>query len=242
MINLLINHNQNIMHLPVIVITGSILIASCASHGPASPEYRDRNGDGLVDWEATGELRYTDGYGVYKQDNDFDGYYDRQYTCGGFAYSVTSDQRIHEAIPKIRLSKLHPETFIAAQSSVDRNLNEASIENYITALPPNAFHSDSVEQFRKRVSKARPSNDNDKLTGRDFLFLQAAGENPPMKFFLDRATRMLTIEVYSTKRGEKPYEVTMRRVSGGWMEGAKRKLSGDSLKKWDPFLQESSST
>ena len=39
--------------------------------------YRDRNGDGMVDWEESGESRGTDGFGTYKVDDDYDGYYDR---------------------------------------------------------------------------------------------------------------------------------------------------------------------
>lgn len=64
-------------------------------------EFRDRNGDGIVDWQATGAARYSDGFGVYKEDNDYDGYYDHEYEAGGFAYTVNYDKEIREPVPQI---------------------------------------------------------------------------------------------------------------------------------------------
>jgi hypothetical protein len=64
-------------------------------------EYRDRNGDGIVDWEATGEGRYTDDFGVYKEDNNYDGYYEREYESGGACYTVNYDKEIREHVPHI---------------------------------------------------------------------------------------------------------------------------------------------
>ena len=64
-------------------------------------EFRDRNGDGIVDWEAIGEGRLTDGFGIYKEDNDFDGFYEREYEAGGFAYTINSDKAIREPVSQI---------------------------------------------------------------------------------------------------------------------------------------------
>jgi hypothetical protein len=71
-------------------------------------QYLDRNGDGIVDWEATGDARSTDGYGVYKEDNDYDGYYDREYEAGGFVYTVNGDKEIREKVPPIH--RVYPPT------------------------------------------------------------------------------------------------------------------------------------
>lgn len=69
-------------------------------------DYKDRNGDGIVDWQAEGTARTTDGYGIYKEDNDFDGFYEREYEAGGFAYEVIRDEAIRERVPQIhRVSK-----------------------------------------------------------------------------------------------------------------------------------------
>ena len=78
-------------------------------------EYRDRNGDGIVDWEARGDARLTDGFGVYKEDTDFDGFYDREYEAGGFAYHVRYDKRIREPVP--RIDKVYAPTRIRRQPS-----------------------------------------------------------------------------------------------------------------------------
>jgi hypothetical protein len=63
--------------------------------------YIDRNGDGIVDWFESGSARYTDGYGVFKEDTDYDGYFDRQFKAGGFEYSVIEDLVIRERVPQI---------------------------------------------------------------------------------------------------------------------------------------------
>ena len=74
-------------------------------------EYSDRNGDGIVDWEARdwegedlevdGQSRYSDGLGIYREDNDYDGFYDREYVCGGFDGRIIYDKPIYKPIPEI---------------------------------------------------------------------------------------------------------------------------------------------
>lgn len=64
-------------------------------------QYRDRNGDGIVDWQATGSGRHTDGFGIYKEDNDFDGFFEREYKAGGFDYQIIYDRKIREKVPPI---------------------------------------------------------------------------------------------------------------------------------------------
>lgn len=64
-------------------------------------EFRDRNADGSVDWEVVGADHGTDGYGIYKADNDFDGYYDQEYEAGGIAYHVNYTKPIHERVPQM---------------------------------------------------------------------------------------------------------------------------------------------
>ena len=73
-------------------------------------EFRDRNGDGVVDWETSGVARQTDGFGIYKEDNDFDGFYEREYEAGGIAYTINSDKAIREPVPQIH--RVYPPTRI----------------------------------------------------------------------------------------------------------------------------------
>ena len=78
---------------------------------PNGTEYRDRNDDGVVDWQAEGEDRGTDGFGIYKEDNDFDGYYDVEYEEGGIACHVTWTKAIHERVPPIGSRFLPTKTY-----------------------------------------------------------------------------------------------------------------------------------
>jgi hypothetical protein len=71
-------------------------------------EYVDRNGDGMVDWEASGSARGTDGYGVYKEDNDYDGFYEREYMGGGFSYHIVYDKKIRQQVPQFH--RIYPPT------------------------------------------------------------------------------------------------------------------------------------
>ena len=61
--------------------------------------YRDRNHDGRIDWEVTGDNWGTDGFGIYKEDTDYDGIYDRTYDAGGFSYNTRWSREIHEPVP-----------------------------------------------------------------------------------------------------------------------------------------------
>lgn len=77
-------------------------------------EFRDRNGDGIVDWQASGSARYSDGFGIYKEDNDFDGFYDRQFESGGYSGAVNYDWKIHEPVPPIH--RIYPPTQIETKA------------------------------------------------------------------------------------------------------------------------------
>jgi hypothetical protein len=99
-------------------------------------------------------------------------------------------------------------------------------QEYIVAFPLHAFHEESVEQFREKVYKARASDPKNKGRDRDSLFIQGQGANSSMEFSLDRETNILRIKVYCWEPGTTPYETTMRRVPGGWMEGPKTGLTG----------------
>jgi hypothetical protein len=79
----------------------TILVREWHTDYPDNKVLRDRNGDGIVDYEATGRDRATDGFGVYKEDDDFDGFFDREYEAGGFAYHVNYEKDIHERVPRI---------------------------------------------------------------------------------------------------------------------------------------------
>ena len=63
--------------------------------------YRDRDHDGRIDWEVTGTGWGSDGYGIYKEDTDYDGFYDRIYDAGGFSYQTRWSRDIHEAVPVV---------------------------------------------------------------------------------------------------------------------------------------------
>ena len=76
-------------------------------------EFRARNGDGIVDWEATGAGRSTDGFGIYKEDNDFDGFYEREYEAGGFAYTINYEKAIREPVSQIH--RVYPPTRITRE-------------------------------------------------------------------------------------------------------------------------------
>ena len=63
--------------------------------------FRDRNHDGRIDWEASGNQRGTDGYDIIKEDTDYDGFYDRMYKAGGISPGILWEQEIHERVPVI---------------------------------------------------------------------------------------------------------------------------------------------
>jgi len=66
----------------ILVAASCWLAASCAPREPQEPSY--------------------------KEDNDFDGYYEREYEAGGFAYTTRYDKSIREAVPMIH--KIYPPT------------------------------------------------------------------------------------------------------------------------------------
>lgn len=71
--------------------------------------YRDSNGDGIVDFQAVDEDPYLhDDYTVFKEDTDFDGFYDREYRAGGYSGAVTYEKQIREPVSQIH--KIYPPT------------------------------------------------------------------------------------------------------------------------------------
>lgn len=58
--------------------------------------YRDRNHDGRIDWEVSGESWRHDGLDTYKVDANFDAYYDVKYTAGGIKGAVYWTTNLHE--------------------------------------------------------------------------------------------------------------------------------------------------
>jgi hypothetical protein len=86
--------------LPPPVASGFTVTERIWQFGPWR-ECRDTNGDGIVDQEAAGETRLTDGYGTYKADDDFDGFYDREWVAGGLAGETTSSKVIRERVPAL---------------------------------------------------------------------------------------------------------------------------------------------
>lgn len=116
-------------------------------------------------------------------------------------------------------SKADGESFDAAPSSLDDRLDTASIEDYVIALPPFAFHEESVESFVDSVKRSRGREaDKSRRNDPNFLFVGGDGCWPAKDFTLDRKTRTLHVRIYNW---EPPLEdtislLTMRRVPGGW--------------------------
>ena len=111
-----------------------------------------------------------------------------------------------------------PEAFVAAPSAIDERMNDATIEDYIVALPAYAYHEEGVKQFEARVRQARTTEKKNEGKGQDYLFVACDGCWPSKDFKLDRATRELTIRIYQWEPVP-DYTETMRRVPGGWMRG-----------------------
>jgi len=120
--------------------------------------------------------------------------------------------------------------FTKAPSDIDGRLDQASIEDYILALPANRFHEESVEQFAERVRSARSLPEN-KNADAEHLFIPGDGAYPPRQFTLDRRTRTLGIEDlrihdFEELSDEPPYDLKLQqlqRVPGGWIAlGRKR--------------------
>lgn len=106
--------------------------------------------------------------------------------------------------------------FIAAPGAIDRDPDPA-IEDYILALPPYAFHEESVAHFTARVRTARGMPQNEGAAP-DHLFCGGDGGWSARAFVLDRATRRLEIHVCGgPEPGAKPYTTVLRRVPGGWI-------------------------
>ena len=66
-------------------------------------EYFDHNGDGRIDEEVVSIEGYwgSDGYGRFKIDTDYDGFYDKECEMGGVAGELRWSRPIHEAVPSI---------------------------------------------------------------------------------------------------------------------------------------------
>jgi hypothetical protein len=63
--------------------------------------YRDRNNDGSIDWEVSGQEWRGDGLDVYKVDTNYDGFYDVKYAAGGIKGGKDWEKNIHERIPAV---------------------------------------------------------------------------------------------------------------------------------------------
>jgi hypothetical protein len=116
------------------------------------------------------------------------------------------------------------EEFQAAPSLIDERIETASIEDYVIALPPFAYHEESVESFAASLRRARASQKENEGKGLDYLFLNGDGCWPPKDFVLDRHSRTLRIRIYNWELGTTDYPETMRRVPGGWMRGPQAKI------------------
>ena len=79
--------------------------------------FRDRNGDGIVDWQSSSDGA-DDGFMIIKEDNDFDGYYEREYQVGGYAFHTVYDRSIHEAVPQIH--KIYPPTKVTEKPNAEQ--------------------------------------------------------------------------------------------------------------------------
>lgn len=107
-------------------------------------------------------------------------------------------------------------SFEAVRSSIDQQ-NDPSIEDYILALPPYAFHEESLSSFARTVRSARALPQNYGKS-RDYLFCPSDGKWPPREFTLERASQRLIIHVHKGAEADgPPYTTTMRRVRGGWI-------------------------
>jgi len=114
------------------------------------------------------------------------------------------------------------EKFESAPGVIDQHIESATIEDFIVALPPFAFHEETVEGFEARVRRARAIEQKNLGQSCDFLFVGGDGCWPSKDFQLDRERHMLTIRSYNWEPGLKDSIVTMRRVPGGWMRGRER--------------------
>ncbi len=111
------------------------------------------------------------------------------------------------------------ESFAAAPARLDAFIGNASIEEYILALPPYAFHEQSVEGFARSVREARTTQPQNAGRSADCLSLPGDGTWPAQEFFLDRSRRTLTIRIHSAEPRTTVETVTMQRVPGGWLRG-----------------------
>jgi hypothetical protein len=112
-------------------------------------------------------------------------------------------------------------SFEAAPSRIDSRVGTATIEDYIIALPPFAYHEESVRKFKNRVIRARADESLNDGKEADYLYIGGDGTWPPKEFTLDRDTRTLTIHVFSWEPGIDDYTEIMKRVPGGWIKGTR---------------------
>jgi hypothetical protein len=123
------------------------------------------------------------------------------------------------------------ESFEAAPSTIDNHLDKASIEEYIIALPPFAFHEEPVESFALNVVRSRRNQAKNKGKDDNYLYVGGDGCWPAKDFTLDRKNRVLHIQIF---HWEPPMEdtvsiLTMRRVPGGWMRAQKTNIPKEQL-------------
>lgn len=77
----------------------TILPPDIWQHGAAI--YRDRNHDGKIDWEVSGETWRHDGIDAYKADTNYDGFYDLKYGAGGIKGGIQWSTNIHERVSTV---------------------------------------------------------------------------------------------------------------------------------------------
>ncbi len=111
------------------------------------------------------------------------------------------------------------DSFEATSSRIDSRIATATIEEYIIALPPFAYHEESARKLRDRVMRARADEKQNSGKGSDYLYVGGDGTWPAKEFTLDRDNRTLSIHVFSWEPGIDDYTETMERVPGGWIHG-----------------------
>lgn len=108
------------------------------------------------------------------------------------------------------------EHFEAAPSSIDKQRNKASLEEFILALPPYSLHEETVEGFRERVYREH----KEQQAKHDEMHLSGDGCWPSKDIKLDRTTSTLYILSYPGPEPDSEYTLHLwRRVRGGWEYG-----------------------
>jgi hypothetical protein len=78
--------------------TNSSPVKAANSWKKGAAIYRDRNHDGKIDWEVSGETWRYDGVDTYRVDTNYDGFYDLEYSAGGIAGKKSPSKAIHDRV------------------------------------------------------------------------------------------------------------------------------------------------